>query len=385
MHELTAIIAAIEQLKEPGVLATLVKTAGSAYRQPGARMLMLADGTRIGSISAGCLENDLADRASGMPAGAPPLLVHYDLTGEAEPIFGYGLGCKGAMTVLLERIEPGLALTWLAQMKDCLSGGGGVMGTVYASADPLLVPVGSRILVRDRSVKAIQPTLEKLADAVAEAAAKALREGRSQAQDLVVRGVRVDVLIEAIRPPVHLLLCGAADHAMPVASLAAQLGWRITVHDRREKLATARRFPEADWVLACPISELRDRVRFDARTVAVIFNHSYADDVELLRLLLPMPLPYIGLLGSRQRSASLLDELSRGAYRPTLEQLQRLHTPVGLDIGAETPAEIALSAVAEIQAVLTSRPGTPLRQQEGAIHGEGGRTSGIACGGERCG
>jgi xanthine/CO dehydrogenase XdhC/CoxF family maturation factor len=384
MHELSAILNAIEHLQAPAVLATLVKTAGSSYRRPGARMLVLADGRRIGTISAGCLENDLADRAGALSAASAPIVVHYDLSGDAEPIFGFGLGCKGAMTVLLERIEPGQTPQWLTYAKHCLGGGGGVMATIYSSADAQWVPVGKRILLHGRSVSMTQPMLQQLADAIAQAADEALRQDRSRAQGFVVRGIRVDALLEVIQPPIHLLLCGAGDHAIPAAKIAAQLGWRITVHDRREKLATAQRFPEADAILACPIAELPDHVRFDARTVAVILNHNYADDLELLRLLLPMRLPYLGLLGSRQRSAGLLDELARGPSGPTREQLERLHTPVGLDIGAETPAEIALSVVAEIQATLASRPGTPLRQRQGAVHGEGGGENGMSCGGERC-
>ena len=178
---------------------------------------------------------------------------------------------------------------------------------------------------------------------------------------------RLGVLIETIAPSVPIVLFGAGDDVMPITKLAKGLGWHVTVIDARPDYAKPERFPEADQVL-CRHPDATPDLSADA--VAVIITHSYNRDKELLRRLLPMHLRYVGALGPRVRTDRLIAELAEEGVAFGAEELEPLHGPAGLDIGAETPEEIAVSIIAEIQAVLVRRPGTSLRNKEGGIHDE---------------
>ena len=179
---------------------------------------------------------------------------------------------------------------------------------------------------------------------------------------------KVEVLLEKLLPPAQLLICGAGQDAIPLAQCAAQIGWQAVIADHREAFLTPERFPAPARLIMTRPENLFAQFLPDARTVTVIMTHHAGHDRDYLRLLLPSGAAYIGLLGPKRRGERLLNELHGAGFCPEVEQLARLRSPAGLDIGAETPEEIAVSLIAEIQAALAGRPGGALRERNGPIH-----------------
>jgi xanthine/CO dehydrogenase XdhC/CoxF family maturation factor len=197
-------------------------------------------------------------------------------------------------------------------------------------------------------------------------AARCLADGRTVTVTFeTLNGGRVQALVEAVRPPTPLVIFGAGHDAVPLVRAAKQLGWHVTVADRRPGYAKADRFPLADVVVGDELDTLVQKVNVTPDTVAVVMMHHYPDDRVLIEKLLVSPARYVGALGPRARTERILSESGRTF---SSEQLERLHAPVGLDIGAEGPEQVALAVVAEIVAALSKRPGTPLRDRRAPIH-----------------
>jgi xanthine dehydrogenase accessory factor len=360
MTELQSILDAIDV---PGVLATVVNVEGSAYRQPGARMLVRADGKRVGTISGGCLEADIIERSWELTAAGGPALVRYDSRDEEThddllQDWGFGMGCNGAVDVLLERIDPASPPEYLLGLAEAMSRRQTVvLATVFARDGNGSAEVGCRILVEGESRPSGPLPIFK-------AARETLDAGRSRVLTVEFPEGSAAVFCERIAPPPHLLILGAGHDAMPLVRLAAETGWMVSVCDRRSAMATAERFPRAAAVHAVPTEESL-AVLAHAPDAAVVMTHRYPEDVKLLRLLVSSPVRYIGVLGPRHRTERLLRaaEIERSLGLAT-----RLHAPIGLDLGAETPEQIALAIVAEATAVLNGYAGGKLRDKGGRIH-----------------
>ena len=381
MNELRAVVAAAETARAEGVaalLATVVRVRGSAYRRPGARMLLTEAGWQAGSISGGCLEGDIQRKASWRTRGAQPVVVTYDSTVATETTaadaadlaeelsHGFGLGCNGIVDVLLERVTPGSPGDPIAFVADCLRDRrAGVMTTVIA-AEPndRGVAVGQRLFMDESGLRPQRTIADAdLAAQVADAACAALTARSSRALTVTLTdGTTADLFLEVIQPPLPLLICGAGHDAIPLARMASDLGWSATVIDPRAGfLPRPDRFPGAETVLACAPSDIAATVAIDARTFAVVMTHNTALDAALIGALLSTPARYIGVLGPRARTERLIATL-RDADVP-LPDLDRLHGPVGLDLGGDGPESIALSILAEVQAVAAGRTGTMRREQ----------------------
>lgn len=330
MKELEAIVRA---LLAPGagesVLATLVRVEGSSYRRPGARLLLTATGIRSGSISGGCLEEDVLARARRVAASGEPELAVYDTTSENDLVWGVGLGCHGVVHVLIEKL-PQRPVWALALAENFSAGRVTEMAVFHAGNHPQ--ELGSRL-------------------------------GSRRPEDDSSK-----IFFENVPPPTPLAIFGAGDDAQPLARLAHELGWRVTLADPRAAFATPERFPTAHRLVVGPAAELVARVAPSADALAVIMTHHYVHDLPLLRALLPRPLAYLGLLGPRKRAERILDDLERENFPVAAAQRERLHAPVGLDIGAETPEQVALAIVAEMQTVLGGRDARPLRERKRPIH-----------------
>lgn len=332
MKELPAIV---RHLLESGagesVLATLVTAEGSSYRRPGARLLIAADGVRLGSISGGCLEEDVIARAGRVRATGQAETVVYDTTSENDLVWGVGLGCHGVVKVLIERLPP-RAMWVVALAENYAARRVTPLAVVHAAADPALL--GTRL--------ATEPVGESAA--------------------------ATGIFFNPVAPPVALVIFGAGDDAQPLARLAHELGWHVTVADPRPAFATNQRFPTTESCVVAPAAELADRVTLDEGTLAVVMTHHYVHDVPLLRALLPRPLAYLGLLGPKKRADKILADLAGEGVEITREQSARLHAPVGLDLGADSPEQVALAIVAEMQAVLSGRDARHLRDRTRPIH-----------------
>lgn len=376
MKELQDIVEAAKEAERNGrtaILATVVQIEGSAYRRPGARMLITEDGWRAGSISGGCLESDLVERAWGLTARGEPALVTYDATDGGEPIFGLGLGCRGTVRILVERLTPGRTPDPVAFLQECLQGRGpGVLATVFRLQGPVGAKVGARLLLHHDGRVTCDIRDPGLAAPVEEDARRAVETGWSGPRTYPFPSGAAEVFVEVARPPTPLVIFGAGHDAAPILRLAKELGWRVTVVDSRPTFATSGRFPLADEVVVCLPEAILGRVRLDRHTAALVMTHNYLQDQKLLEILLPSPVRYLGVLGARSRTEQLLADLRGEGMTWSEEQLARLHAPVGLDIGAEGPEGIAIAVLAEIQAVLAGRSGGFLRQRTRPIHLESG-------------
>ena len=406
MKELQDILKAFEQCKnsdECVAIATLVKAQGSTYRRSGARMLMTSQGQIVGSLSGGCLEGDVFEQAQEVMTSGKPIVVQYDTMSDEDIIWGLGLGCNGIVQILIERVEEESPLNHLAFLTECLRYRQvGVLATVFQVEGQVNAQIGTRLMMYpDGTVKSDIEDADLVAQ-IRDDAGKALDESRSKVKAYPLLTGKAEVFIEVIQPPVPLMIFGAGHDAIPLVRLAQDLGWYVTVVDSRQADATRERFQSADEVILSrsesisdSVSEavgtlgasalLRtplekplakrgeaqasaDRIQLNNRTVAVIMTHNYLHDLELLKTLLPSPVRYLGILGPKSRTGKLLQDLQEQGITPTEQQLQRLYNPVGLNIGADTPEEIALSIVAEIQAVLGDRSGGSLRNYQGPIH-----------------
>jgi xanthine dehydrogenase accessory factor len=322
----------------PRVLATVVATAGSTYRKPGARMLIMADGSYLGLLSGGCLEADLMVHAQETLSGGKTRAVEYDMRGPDDVLFGIGSGCEGAMRVLLEpadsRDPGGAALE--AAAKITAAGAATCLVCVHESEDMPLGTYGPA-----EAPGSMPPAL-----AVAVQAALAERSSREVATG---RGsARLRAFVEFLAPPPHLLLCGAGPDAQPVAAAARGLGWRVSVVDHRPAYAEPQRFPGTRVALADP-GALRATVDLAQCHAAVVMSHHLPSDIVYLRALAASDNPaYVGLLGPAARRVRILEELGSAAQGLG----PRLRGPVGLDIGATTPEAIALAIVAQVHAWL---------------------------------
>ncbi len=349
-------------------IATVVKVRGSAYRRPGARMLMNFAGRSAGMISGGCLENDARERAHTVMRTGKPVLVTYDSTAPEDIVFGLGLGCNGIVQVLIEPLIAGDEAGLLAFLAACVARRQiGRIATIFQSDH---FSPGARLMRwPDGSVTS------SCNDGVLTAALlKAFQENASRRTAIrtldLPDGRAAGVLLEAVAPPVPLTIFGAADDAIPVVQLAKSIGWHVTVVDARPAYATAERFPNADAVHCLRPEALltSPHVVIPPESMVMIMTHSFTCDRELLSVLLPRAPRYIGVLGPKSRTERLLGELTEEGVAFPEANLARLHGPAGLDIGAETPEEIAVSIIGEMQAVLALRDGGALRDRTAPIH-----------------
>lgn len=375
MKELQDLLKTFEQIKhsqQRAVSATVVKTSGSVYRRPGARMLIAESGEMVGAISGGCLESDILERAQPlMLQNGAPILVEYDTNASNDLIWGFGMGCNGTVQVLIESLHCDSAKNQLELIAECFRNHQpGVIATVFKIKGEVAASIASRLYLRSDGTATTEISDRQLVTKLQQDADRVLIEGKTRVISYSLDNGSAEVLIEVINPPVPLLVFGAGYDAVPVVQLAKQLGWHVTLIDRRPAYATRDRFPQADEIIVCHPEELPAKLNFNPQMVAVVLTHNYLSDRELLQTLLPSPIRYLGLLGPKSRTQQLLKDLRSEGFIPSARQLQRLYAPVGLDIGAETAEEIALSIVAEIQAVLAQRSGNHLRERQGSIHGE---------------
>jgi xanthine/CO dehydrogenase XdhC/CoxF family maturation factor len=330
MKELSAVVnALLASDGQPSVLATLVSVAGSSYRRPGARMLIRRNAPRIGSISGGCLEEDVLARATRVMESGKADVVVYDTTSENDLVWGVGLGCHGIVRVLLERLPPQPA--WAAALaKNFKNRRSTALAITHGGTE--LEQWGTRLAA----------------------------PGDCASPDAL--------FLETVPPPPALLIFGAGDDAQPLARLAAELGWNVTIADPRPSFATSERFPVANALVVGAADALVARADPGPEAFAVVMTHHYVHDVPILRDLITRPLAYLGLLGPRKRAEKILGDLAAAGLDVTPAQRARLHAPVGLDLGADSPDQVALSIVAEIQATVTGHNARPLRERTRPIH-----------------
>lgn len=307
------------------MLATLVRVEGSSYRRPGARLLMDASGPVHGSLSGGCLEADVFAKGQECFSTGKPILLRYDLRSDLDLIWGTGSGCEGVADILVERLEDA---GWVKVLEDSL---------------------------RDRRSLHMATRLDK----------SRLGEHIFLTDEIPVHDP--DLFIERFKPPPALWIFGAGDDARHLVNMGKSLGYFVGLVDHRPAFARSERFPNADVVkcLRPSMSMGLAEIPLDARSAAILITHHFEMDSGWIKLLMPSVAGYVGLMGHRRRGQRILSELETA---PTPAQAARFYSPVGLDLGSESPETIALAILAEIQAVFSDKRAIHLREAQGVIH-----------------
>lgn len=324
--------------KNKAAVATVVRVRGSSYRSPGARMLITDDGRWVGSISGGCLEGDALRKARQVMLENKSITVTYDTNEDSNQNLGIGLGCNGIIDVLIEPAANAIGL--------------------YSSITNIQHPValatafdGRKFLVQADSIPT-NPIEQKLIS---------LFETR-QSRTEMIDGV--EVFLELIQPGIKLIIFGGGFDARPVSQLAKSLGWEVEVTDECVAHIAPLFFPNADKLSLCQREFVDRDFNITPYTACVLMSHNYEYDRDVLKKLIKTKAPYIGIMGPRKR----FDKMLNDGLVLTDEQVSRIHSPIGLDIGAEAPDEIAVAIVSEIQARFSNRDGGFLKNRDGAIH-----------------
>jgi xanthine dehydrogenase accessory factor len=351
-----------QQSGTPSVLATVVRVEGSHYRRPGARMLAVPKESPTGSISGGCLEADLLEKAATVIRSGSAALAHYDTTTDADLLYGSGMGCGGAVDILMEPANTHSVVRLMEALRSCIDQRRSAsVATVFAKGGAIDAEVGDRMIGTGDGAEFIGRVDESVRSAVSRKLNTLADTRRNGALRFFSAHGWVDCFMEHLSPPIALVLLGAGNDARPVCAYASELGWQVTVIDHRPALVNIQRFPRAKALHVLRPEEFGAWERAGDFDAAVIMTHHYQHDCELLSHLMSRPLSYIGLLGAARRAETMLNELRKSGLTIDGRMLDRLYAPVGLDLNADGPEEIALAIVAEIQMVLNGGSARPLR------------------------
>ena len=363
MSATRSIAQALLNTTEPVVLATVVRITGSSYGGVGTRMVIRQDAPPIGIVSGGCLESDLAEHAKQVQVTHTPKVVTYDTRADDDAAWGLGLGCNGLIDVLLEPLLPdeareiarllqrGLDASEPAVLATVLDG----EGTPQVAAHALFLGEETYTIGWDEP---------ELLHEVREDAASAFAEAR---RGLVRQYGPATIAFEIIPPSVELLICGSGPDVVPLVQLGGQLDWKLTVVDHRPvEHGHAERFPGAQLVDCENPRDLARTIQVSPFSAAVVMSHNYARDLDYVRALLDSDAAYIGVLGPRARTERMLADMASAGE--AILRGERIHSPVGLDLGGDGPERIALSIIAEIAAVVSNRSAGHLRDSRSPLH-----------------
>lgn len=376
MSERQALLTTLAQLPadDEVVLATVVKVEGSAYRRPGARMLIPRVGRPVGTLSGGCLESEVSKKAWWLTEGGQAVVRRYstanlDHQGESadsEPLddeseLQFGLGCNGTVHILFQRLA--LSAPLFARLRQVeKQGQAAVQALVIASRGAQALAIGDCFCEAELSNK--EPALA----ALLQAQMLEVRANRcSRLLQLQGEQGSTELLLEYLAPSPELIIVGAGHDAEPLVQMAATMGWRVTVIDGRRHFARPERFPLARQVL-CLQPDDPVAASLSADAAVVIMSHSFAQDRHWLRHFLSKFPHYLGQLGPKSRTERLLGEFADSTDPAIQQSLARLHAPIGLDLGGSTPEAVALAILAEAQAALSGRAGGSLKQRQQPIH-----------------
>lgn len=368
MKEQKAIISAFQKTdlsQRKAALATVVRVRGSSYRSPGARMLITDDGRWVGSISGGCLEGDALRKARQVMAEKKPLTVTYDTSEDSNQNLGIGLGCNGVIDVLIEPVDEKDLHNPIQLFKTLVSSKEPVaLATVFSGEGH----VGEKLLINSASTVLISFSSLALNDVVIGDLKQVFETKRSEAKKYDFENHGVEVFIELIQPVISLMIFGGGFDARPVSHLAKSLGWDVTVTDECVAHIAPLFFPTADKLSLCQREYIERDFDITPFTACVLMSHNYEYDRDVLKKLLSSSSPYIGILGPRKRFDKMIAEFEAQGLKISGDDLHRIHSPIGLDIGAEAPDEIALSIISEIQSKFSNRSGGFLKYRNAPIH-----------------
>ena len=360
MKEIRDIVQAFDEALKQGkktALATVVNVSGSSYRRPGARMLVTDDGQLTGAISGGCLEGDALRKAVLAITQGKNKLVVYDTMDEDDAKLGVQLGCNGIVHILFEPIDPSV------------NGPMDILKAAVQERHSSVIITGYSMNQQDH-LGTVDPArlTGDIKEAVSLEIAGVFNRGNSSHFEFSFGNNQQQIFAEYCSLPVSLIIAGAGNDALPLVHMARLAGFTVTVIDGRPAHANRQRFPQAEYILVGKPPEIIDQLNFDYRTAVVLMTHNYNYDLEMLMLLKNKTLNYIGLLGpASKRNRMLLEIAEKGIHFSDME-LKKIYGPTGLDLGAETAAEIALSVCSEIMAVMQGKNPIHLKLKSEPIH-----------------
>ncbi len=342
--------------KQKAVLATILTVDGSVYQREGVRCLIQDDGEIVGIVSGGCVEKDLFEHAKGVMASNVPKQIEYDFRKSDDAIWGFGLGCNGAMTIWLQPFDPAgnrdEAVRILSIFERRLHTRKRYFcGTVIESEDSRVVPVGKMFEFEEDYMSSLFESGE---------VANMMLEGD-------VDNICVQMFAEHIEPRSILLIYGAGPDAKLLVDLAKFAGWVVVIADHRPHFINAIGFENADEIIVLE-RDAYGTLSVDKNTFVIAMTHNYSFDKQILSRVLKTDVPYVGQLGPKARIERLLADMESDGLRVDESCLEKLHAPIGLDIGATSPSEIALSIMAEALSRKHACSGGPLRAKIGPLH-----------------
>jgi len=367
MQEVTRLLNAIEEAKAAGksaAIATVVRVKGSAYRREGTKMLIDAEGNQVCMISGGCLEQEVGEIAKRVLETGESVVQFFDL--EEDLVWGLGLGCGGAVDVYIEPFDDGEEnAAWLDTVKGQKAG---ALATVI-NINKGDLKNDARMFISSKG-----ETLGSLGDAslnkeLVNFAQEKMKQlyPRSETKVFSSSAGSAEVFLDVNVPPPELVIFGAGHDAIPLANYAHDLGFQTTIVDARHAFVTEERFPHATLIRTHP-SGFADKVEIGPRSYVVVMNHHLERDKESLAFALETSAPYIGALGPSSRFQDMVKALKDEGRPLSSEALTRVRNPIGLDVGADTPEEIAVSIMAELIAVRGGYRGGFLNDRSGPIH-----------------
>ena len=372
MKEIREIINAYNKAsknKKRLALATLVHLNGSSYRRPGARMIVDEEGQLTGAISGGCLEGDALRKAVFCIHTQTPKLVVYDTSDEEDATIGIQLGCSGIIQVLFEPIDETDPLNPIELLKKAIQKRQNtVLVTLYASKFKKGDSVGTSMLLEDSGEFHNNSTFQFVPKSLMQDIRETLTVKKSTFKSYQHNDNTFNAFLSFISPPVSLIIVGAGNDAIPLQSIAETLGWEVTIVDGRHTYAKIERFSSACQIIVSKPEKVLQQIPIDEKTVFVLMTHNYNYDYAILKALLDKNIPYIGALGPKKKLDNMITYLKAENIFLNERQKNILYGPVGLELGAETPAEIALSITAEIMSVMNNKKGGSLRNLVTEIH-----------------
>jgi len=352
-------------------LATVVHLEGSSYRRPGARMLIEEDGLLTGAISGGCLEGDALRKALYVIAQNKAMLVTYDTMDDDDAKFGVGLGCNGIIQVLIEPIDSEIALNPIHLLKEVAAKRTeSILITAFNLQDRKAHQPGTCLSFRKGHE--IMGDQNSLPGSMMDDIQYSFLNKNSSFREYPITTGRLTAFIEYIDLPVALMIIGGGNDAFPLLEIANVLGWEPHIIDGRANYATQERFASACSIVVAKPEKVLEQINIDHRTAFVLMTHNYNYDLAMLRALLDIDIPYIGSLGPRKKLDRMINELKDKGMTISDAQMNKVFGPTGLDLGAETPEEIALSIASEIQTVLAKSIPISLRDAGEFIHSREG-------------
>ncbi|MEY4048225.1 MAG: hypothetical protein RL284_1776 [Bacteroidota bacterium] len=350
-------------------LATLVHLNGSSYRRPGARMIVDEEGQLTGAISGGCLEGDALRKAVFCIHTQRPKLVVYDTSDEEDATIGIQLGCSGIIQVLFEPIDENDPLNPIELLKKAIhKRQNTVLVTLYASQIKKSDIVGTSILLEESGEFHNNSTFQFVPEPLMQDIKETLTVKKSSFKSYQQNDNTFNAFLSFISPPISLVIVGAGNDAIPLQSIAETLGWEVTIVDGRHTYAKIERFSSACQIIVSKPEKVLQQIPIDEKTVFVLMTHNYNYDYAILKALLGKNILYIGALGPKKKLDNMITDLKAENIFLNEKQKNILYGPVGLELGAETPAEIALSITAEIMSVMNYKKGGSLRNLLTEIH-----------------